>query len=205
MKNKPWYPVVYMFIVTAFFSFIVIGFAEFTEERVKSNERIAFERSVLEVFDLAENVKAGQIHEKFVENIRQPREGSAGAYIYEEDGRLEGYAVEIAGKGYWAPIRGIVGVSAETMKITGISFFEQNETPGLGAEILSESFRRQFEGIALSAGRKPVGIEPVGTKLGENDVHAISGATQTCTRLGKFLNEDISRWLDKMEGKADGK
>lgn len=203
MRDKPWFAVVYMFVVTAFFSSIVIGFAEFTKDRVESNKRLAFERSVLEVFGLSEGLSAGRIHQAFVENVQEPQDDTDEAYVYVKNDEIEGYAVEIAGKGFWAPIKGILGLKADKKTVTGISFYEQNETPGLGAEIESDSFRSQFEGIKISHTGAPVSIKPVGTILAENEVHAISGATQTCTRLGVLINEDISKWLDQMAGKAD--
>ncbi|MBW8015405.1 MAG: FMN-binding protein [Planctomycetes bacterium] len=203
MRDKPWYAVVYMFVVTAFFSSIVIGFAEFTKGRVESNKRIAFERSVLEVFGLSAGVPAGRIHEVFVESIREPDDDSGGAYVYVKDDDVKGYAVEIAGKGFWAPIKGILGLKADKETVTGISFYEQNETPGLGAQIESDAFREQFDGKRISLSGDPLIIKPVGAELGDNEVHAISGATQTCRRLGVFINEDVSKWLGEMAGKAD--
>jgi len=200
MKNKPWFAVVYMFVVTAFFSSIVIGFAAFTKDRVEANKQIAFERSVLEVFDLAKGVAAGNIHSVFVEKIKEPDEKSGGAYLYVEDGETKGYAVPISGKGFWAPIKGIIGVSADKKTVTGISFYEQNETPGLGAEIEQLDFRSQFEGKLLGEGDEVFGIVPLGTELADNQVNAISGATQTCTRLELIINENISMWRQQIAG-----
>ena len=49
MREKWWFPIAYMFVVTAFFSSIVIGFARFTDERVEANKDLAFEKAVLAV------------------------------------------------------------------------------------------------------------------------------------------------------------
>ena len=49
MREKPWFPAVYMFVVTAFFSSIVIGFSRLTEKRVEANTTLAFEKAVLSV------------------------------------------------------------------------------------------------------------------------------------------------------------
>ena len=141
MKNKSWYPVVYMFFVTAFFSSIVIGFSSFTKDRVRANLKLAFERAILEVFDLAEGLTAGQIHQAFVKNISEPDKESGGAYLYKKNGKLIGYALPISGKGFWAPIKGIIGIEPDRETIMGISFYEQNETPGLGAQIETPDFR----------------------------------------------------------------
>ena len=39
MREKKWFPIGYMFVVTAFFSAIIIGFAEVTRARRKSARR----------------------------------------------------------------------------------------------------------------------------------------------------------------------
>ncbi|HRU02160.1 MAG TPA: FMN-binding protein, partial [Victivallales bacterium] len=74
------------------------------------------------------------------------------------------------------------------------SFYEQNETPGLGAEIMKENFRRQFNGKKLSADGK-INFKRKGEKLSEHDIEAITGATQTSTRLEKIINNSIKEWL----------
>jgi hypothetical protein len=41
-------------------------------------------------------------------------------------------------------------------------------------------------------------ILPATATLDENAVHAITGATQTSTRLGKFMNAQLGLWRDRM-------
>jgi len=97
-----------------------------------------------------------------------------------------------------------VGVSKDFKTITGISFYEQNETPGLGARIVENDFRGQFEGLALGSVENPIGIRPVTETLGQSEVHAITGATQTCIRLEVLIDEDLSAWLTTMGKREDG-
>ena len=74
MREKWWFPVIYMFVMTAFSSSIVIGFAQFTSDRVEANEDLAFEEAVLAVLPglLEEGEGRLQIHRKFVELVGQP-------------------------------------------------------------------------------------------------------------------------------------
>ena len=201
MKEKPWFAVVYIFCLTAVLSFIVIGFAEITKERVEANKRLALERAVLEVFALAEDKSAAQLHQTFLDRTRSVDDGEY--YTLMENDTIIAFAVRVEGSGFWAPIKGVVGVSADRKSITGISFYEQNETPGLGGEIANLPFRRKFEGLLIASQGDPIGIKPFGADLAENEVHAISGATQTCTRLEAIINEDLSRWLG-IERTEDG-
>ena len=203
MKNRAFFAIIYMFAVTAFFSFILIGLARATERRVEANEQLAFERAVLEVFQLDTSISRTEIHDTFEKRILKPGESSGGAYVYKEDERVIGYAVPFEGKGFWAPIKGIIGIEADIETITAIAFYEQNETPGLGAEITKAKFCDQFIGRKLSPSDRAVGIKPLGSELKENQVHAITGATQTCTRLEKLVNEDINNWRGKMREVMD--
>ena len=201
MKEKPWFAVVYIFCLTAVLSFIVIGFAELTKERVEANKRLALEKAVLEVLDLAEDKSAAQLHQTFLDRLRSADDGDY--YTLMENGTIVAYAVRIEGSGFWAPIKGIVGVSADRKSIKGISFYEQNETPGLGGEIAKLPFRSKFKDLLIATQGDPIGIKPFGADLAENEVHAISGATQTCARLEEIINEDLRQWL-QIEQTEDG-
>ncbi len=192
MKEKWYFAVVYMFFVTAFFSSIIIGFSRLTRQRVEANRQLAFERSILEVFALAEDKTPMQLHETFVNSIRPAEHPEIFNYVLEN--QIKGYAVAISGQGFWAQIKGVIGFDADKKTITGISFYEQNETPGLGGKIVEAQFRDQFSGIKIAGTGEPIRIKPLGLELGDNEVYAITGATQTCTRLEKLINADLVKW-----------
>ena len=200
MKEKRWFPIVYMFVATAFFSSIVIAFAQVTNERVRANQALALEKSVLAVLPgiSIEGLSSPQLHQKFVDEVSKPDASSGGAYTLGKGGDIKGYAVPIEGKGFWAMIKGVIGVEADRKTITGIYFYEQNETPGLGAEIAKEDFRAQFKGKVISGRDKTLNMKRPGAELGDSDVHAVTGATQTSTRLEKIINDGLKEWRSKM-------
>lgn len=200
MKIKSFYGVFYMFVVTALFSSILIGISQGTRQRVESNQELAFEKSVLEAFGRQIEYRTdAEAHEFFTLYFKEPSDQS-GWYRFEKDGQLKGYAVLIGGKGFWAPIKGIVGIQPDGRTITGLSFYEQNETPGLGARIAEPDFCDQFTGRKLQLEGVPLEMRPEGQKLtGGGQVHAITGATQTCMRLELFMNEDLIRWMKTMK------
>jgi len=209
MKNKIYFPVIYMFIVTAFFSSILIGFSKLTRKKVEANEKIAFEKAVVSVLPVdldAESATSAEIHQTFTNKITRP-DSAAGAYVLEIDGKVAGYAVPVSGKGFWAPIKGIVGIGADKKSLTGIAFYEQNETPGLGAEITKPEFRDQFKvenNKVIAEDGKPIRIARPGSELGDNEVYAVTGATQTSTRLEKLINDDIAEWRNAISGASSG-
>ncbi|MFQ6035033.1 MAG: FMN-binding protein [Sedimentisphaerales bacterium] len=199
MRQKRWFPVVYMFLVTAFFSSIVIAITNFTNERVKANERLAFEKAVLAVLPglYGDKMDRLELHRKFGELVTKPDDFSAGAYTLREDGKIVAYALPISGQGFWAPIKGVIGIKEDKKTVTAIAIYEQNETPGLGAEIAKTAFRSQFQGKVISTGAKPLRMKRPGTELGQSDVHAITGATQTSIRLENIINTALKRWQSR--------
>jgi Na+-transporting NADH:ubiquinone oxidoreductase subunit C len=204
MQKKWWFPIFYMFVVTAFFSSVVIGLTQFTAERVAANDRIAFERSVLETLPglYVAGMSRLELHGAFINQVTKPDIDSAGAYTLRENGRIIAYALPFAGRGFWAEIKGIIGIAADRETINAIAFYQQNETPGLGAEITKPSFCEQFEGKVMAAGQTPISFKRAGTELGPCDVHAVTGATQTCTRLEKIINTHLVEWRSHLEQRS---
>lgn len=206
MKEKKWFPVIYMFAVTAFFSSMVIGFTLYSSERVEANQQLAFEKAVLKalpgLYDENERVSSLQLHQRFTEKVERPDDLTAGAYTLEEGAQLVAYALPIEGQGFWAPVKGVIGIDADRQTITGIAFYEQNETPGLGAEITKPEFTQQFRGKETQKQGKPLEFKRPGERLDENSVHAVTGATQTCARLEKIINEALRKWQSQLSEKA---
>jgi Na+-transporting NADH:ubiquinone oxidoreductase subunit C len=179
----------------------VIGLTRLTNERVEANEKLAFERAVLSVLpgvdiEILTNL---EVHNKFTGMISKANVLSQGVYTAERDGRIIAYILPISGQGFWAPIKGVIGIEIDKKTIAGIAFYEQNETPGLGAEIAKAPFRNQFEGKVISSEAEPIKFRRSGTKLGDNEVHAVTGATQTSSRLEIIINTQLKKWRGRSE------
>ena len=205
IKDKTWFPIAYMFILTLILSSILVIFGIFTRQRVEDNTRIAFERSVLDVIpnDLPDKISTDQIHRLYTESIKAPDSLSASAFRYIENDSLIAYIIPIEGAGFWARIKGVIGIAADQKTVTGISFYEQNETPGLGGEIVKSAFREQFVGKKLGHGATPIEIRMTTAPVDENSVHAVTGATQTSMSVGIFLNEILISWQYTIEVKEE--
>lgn len=197
LKEKPYFAVIYMFVVTAFFSTLLIGFSRITRRRVEMNEQLNFERAVIQAFPDITYENDQQIHQIFAKQFQ--KDEKTAAYLYKKDGQLAGYAVPFEGQGFWDKIRGVIGIAANRRTIKGVAFYEQKETPGLGARIDEDEFRRQFVGKKIEDSDEPIRIVPAARTLNENEVHAVTGATQTSIRLEVLMNRDLRAWLDAME------
>jgi len=198
--KKPWFTVVYMFVLTAFFSSAVIALSRATRERVETNRRIALERAVLEALAVAlpADASALELHALFTQQVRPPAAESHGAFRRVADGRTLAYALPVEGRGFWAPVRAVVGLDADRQTLTGLAVYEQNETPGLGAEIAKPGFTGQFRGRRLGAHAPRLRFKRPGLPRAENEVHAVTGATQTSVRLERIINAAVDRWLQRM-------
>lgn len=200
MKNKRWYPVMYMFIVTAILSAAVIGFSQYTQAMVQANQERNFEIAILKVLpDMYDpGLSSIELHKKFTEQVDQPTEQTADAYTLRKNGIIEAYALPIEGQGFWAPIKAVIGIKSDTKTITNLVIYEQRETPGLGAEVAKKEFTKQFENLVLSIDNKPISFRRPGEELQQGQVHAVTGATQTSTRLEKVINDNLNQWREKL-------
>lgn len=208
LRAKAYYPVAYMFVVTFFFTTILVGLARATRARVEANRQIMFERAVLLAVlpdDVTETTPSPVVHEMFAREIESPDDFSGGAYRLVRSGELMGYALPIEGQGFWDVIRGVIGIRPDGETLIGIGFYQQKETPGLGAEMTKPYFRRRFADRRMASGDRAIGLAPVGAEVGENEVHAITGATQTSTRLETIINRAVENWRERTDSDKGGR
>jgi len=104
-------------------------------------------------------------------------------------GRVIGYVFIAEGTGYQGKIRIIAGIDVKLEKLKGIEVLESVETPGLGAEIVEEPFKRQFRGLSVLP--KIAFTKDKVTK--KNEIQAITGATISTRSVVEILNEEIER------------
>ncbi len=108
--------------------------------------------------------------------------------------------IPLRGKGLWGPIWGYFALDDDYNTISGAVFDHKGETPGLGAEIATGWFQKQFVGKTLFEGDKFVSITVYkggngsAVKAGnlKHGVDGISGGTITSKGLEKMIKDD---WL----------
>ncbi|MFZ3137850.1 MAG: FMN-binding protein [Thermodesulfovibrionales bacterium] len=90
-------------------------------------------------------------------------------FVAKKDNALIGYIIQSHGKGYSSYINTLIAVDKD-FKVQRINILGHAETPGLGDEIETESFKNQFIGKDMEH------LKVVKTETTEN-IQAISGAT----------------------------
>lgn len=120
-----------------------------------------------------------------------------------EDGMK--YILPLRGTGLWGPIWGFVALNEDMNTIYGANFDHQGETPGLGAEIATTAFEKQFIGKKLfdeSGKLYSIVVAKVGQDApAEHKVDGISGGTITSKGLEKMLRDDFTHYQEFLKKK----
>ena len=113
------------------------------------------------------------------------------------------YVLPIVGKGLWGDIWGYVSLqqTEDNVMITGIVMDHAGETPGLGAEIATETVQKAFEGKKLynAEGEFAVRMQKGGAQ-NEYQVDAITGGTKTCDGVNAMLATSIGKYASFLLG-----
>jgi len=208
MKDSGLYTLKYSFIVGSVCALLLTVVGAVTEPRKRANARAEEVRNVLSVLGVEFEAKASaaELVTLFEETIEVQESDEHVAYRFagSVDGSVKpSVAIPLAGPGLWGPVKGFLAVDPELTTIRGVTFHEQEETPGLGGEIGQKWFCDQFKGKTLrdEAGNAGIVIGGPGAKA-PNGVDAITGATMTCTKVQAILNKAIKRVVE--DRKANG-
>jgi electron transport complex protein RnfG len=115
-----------------------------------------------------------------------------GIVLYEgvgKRGKVIGYAFKAKGFGYQGEIEILAAIDTGLKELRGMEVLESSETPGLGAEIANEPFKKQFRGLSVLP-------EIIFTKeeiSEKNEIQAITGATISTKSVVEILNKEIAR------------
>ena len=113
------------------------------------------------------------------------------------------FVLPIVGKGLWGDIWGYVALqqTSDNVVITGIVMDHAGETPGLGAEIATDTVQQQFAGKALydAEGNFAVRMQKGGAQ-NEHQVDAITGGTKTCDGVNAMLATSIGKYESFLRG-----
>ncbi|MDZ7620861.1 MAG: FMN-binding protein [Patescibacteria group bacterium] len=185
------YTICYAVGVGALCAGLLTGAAQFTAPYQDANRTAERTRNILGVLEVPVEPKtsAEELKALFEKRVREEQVGSMSVFHLLADGQADALvAVAVEGPGLWGPMRGFVSLESDWNTIRGITFHQQEETPGLGAEVAGEAFRSQFRGKRLLADDGTPGLRMVydGAE-GPLQIDGISGATITCNRVGDIL------------------
>ena len=218
--------------------------AETLRERIKANERTDVKKRILESFQILPNeTTAEEVDNLFSARIKillvdwknnllpvpdnldvtkltpwKEDAKTAKFPIYalksETSDTIDAYSIPIWGRGLWGPIYGYLALDATIDKVLGVTFAAPKETPGLGAEIQNETFRKRWIGKKIFD--ENLKLTPIQTVKGKATdkygsdkaalayhVDGISGATLTCNGVNDMLKDSLiyyENYLRKLKG-----
>lgn len=207
MRASPLYPVAFMVLLSAFYGGVVSSVAVATRPRVEAGERARLRTHVLAAFGLESPEDPAAIDRLWGRSVEEKSDPRGPYYVGRgPDGSVLGYGFPFVGPGFWGPISGVVAVDPSGREIVGLSFTRHQETPGLGGRISERWFQDQFRGKPSEA--PPGGGPPLRFVYrkpeGPREVEAITGATQTSSRLEQFLNPFLAGLRDRPALRAGG-
>jgi len=191
-KKRIFFPVVFMILVTAFFTFLLAFINEQTYARIEEQRALEFQTSVLYSLDLPiEGMTEKEIISLYNKQVEEKTINDRSYYIFSQDEQVKGYVFEFIGDGLWGTISGHIAFNPNFTALLGVNFTNHSETPGLGGRIDENEFKEQFRNISIEDTKE---IIEYGTASGGN-VDAISGATSTSTAVKNIFNTQIPQMI----------
>lgn len=218
-KHGPVYVISYTTCVAFLFGLVLSGFAQFTKERIVANKDAKVKKQIMIAlgFEVPEEADSKDVLKQFsdfvVEKAHGKTDETPGYIVWEgysaagqkdgsggHNGDVTGYAFNIGGGGFWAPILGIMAVEPDLVTIKGITFYADEETPGLGHEINKPFFRDAFKGKTYRDETGAIGfVFSTNKKKKQNEVDTITGATETVKSVQGFLKKNLQDFVDAVK------
>ena len=116
----------------------------------------------------------------------------AKVYLLRDGDQISKIILPVKGYGLWSTMYGFVALEADANTISDITFYEHNETPGLGGEIQNRGWQKTWQGKRVfDESGQPVFSVVKGKAAAdsEHDVDGLAGATLTSvgvTNLVRF-------------------
>ncbi len=176
--------------------------ASFTKPYKEANQLAEEARNILFALNVpgAEEATSKEVLALRDEKVQEVERGDITTYAYSPGGanaKPEAVAIRFVGPGLWAPIKGFLAMDPEITMIKGLSFYEQEETPGLGGEIVKDWFLKRFTDLSIHDADGKPGIIIGSGEDAPNRVDGISGATMTCDKVQAMLNEAIKSIVEE--------
>lgn len=195
MKKGYLYTIVFTMLCAAIFT-AVLAFAQGSlTPKIIENQTLATRKAIIYAFDMKTGETNEAINQAFEKYIKPDPKNGVDAFVQVDDsGNPLGYAFPFGGSALWGQVKGYIALDTELKQVKGLTFTEQNETPGLGGRIDEPPFKEQFRGLTLPEGGLKYG------KVGDKQIDAITGATLTSNSVIKILNDVTTNVIAKWGG-----
>jgi len=117
----------------------------------------------------------------------------APVYVVRGDGDPGMIILPVSGYGLWSTMYGFLALEGDANTVSGITFYQDAETPGLGAEINNPRWQRNWVGKRVFDAEGDVALRVVkgsvkpGVANAEYKIDGISGATLTANGVSRMI------------------
>lgn len=112
----------------------------------------------------------------------------ATVYLVREGKRIRLLILPVSGEGYVSTLYGYLALDGDTNTIRALSFYEQGETAGLGAQIQDPQWQARWRGKKIRDESGQIRIRVASAQAqSEYEVDGISGATMTGAGVTKLV------------------
>jgi Na+-transporting NADH:ubiquinone oxidoreductase subunit C len=121
------------------------------------------------------------------------RPNQAPVYLVRDGERIKTVVLPVYGYGLWSTMHGLIALAGDGRTVTGLTFYEHGETPGLGDFIENPAWQAQFPGkLAFDEhGKLRLGVIKGGVNPDSPEakyaVDAVAGATLTSNGVNNLL------------------
>ncbi|WP_321330108.1 FMN-binding protein [uncultured Ilyobacter sp.] len=193
-KDSLIYTVIFSFVITFVFVFILAVAYKGTSERVQKYQKISEAKAYLSASGIKLNPDEDP-EAKFSKIFGDDFENKEVliAKINSENIFLSRFS----GKGLWGTISGVIAVNSRIDKIIGIEITSHSETPGLGGRIEEAWFLNQFRGEKVPDNIQIVMGTGRGDTISDNGlIDGITGATRTSESVENIINNKLLQLRD---------
>jgi len=181
---------------------VVLTF-QLTLPRIEQNKQAALEKAIFEVLPAATSRLNFRLTDKGMEEIPDNRAAQANLFAgYDSSGRLTGFAMEGAARGYQDVVKVLYGYNPQSGCIIGFTVLQSTETPGLGDKVETDpDFLANFDCLKakLNEAGTALAHDIVTVKNGKKtkpwQIDGISGATVTSAAVGKAIGDSSNALL----------
>ena len=114
------------------------------------------------------------------------RENHAVVFLYAKENQV---IIPIRGRGLWSTLYGYIALAEDASTVSGITFFEHGETPGLGGEVDNPDWKAQWPGkAAIEDGQVVIEVKKQGQVTHpRRQVDGMAGATITTQGVHRLV------------------
>lgn len=209
--NSNAYTLIYAAVMVVIVAFLLSFVSSALKEKQTENVRLDKKKQILSAININNVADAAAEYDKYImadpiidaegNEVKEKggfdaAEGELPLYVCNVEGQTK-YIIPLTGNGLWGAIWGYIALNDDKSTVYGIYFNHASETPGLGAEIVSDAFKTPFRGKNIKRNGALTSIQVVKkgqSAEGVDYVDGISGGTITSTAVSDMLKVCLGKY-----------